>query len=103
MTAVAYAHIQITNDGTPVIAETRTKVEEIVLDHLANNWNAAEIHRQQPSLSLAAIHSAFAYYYDHQAEMDKRIEQGIRHVQAIQSQLPSSTARLRLKAKGLLP
>lgn len=103
MTAVIYAHIDVTSAGTPVIAGTQTKVEEIVLDHLAWHWDAETIHRHHPQLSLAKIHSALAYYYDHQAEMDSQIEVGLRQVARIKSNLGESPVRLKLIAQGLLP
>ena len=36
MATVEYAHISFSAEGVPVIAGTRTKVVEIVLDHLAH-------------------------------------------------------------------
>ncbi len=102
MTAVAYAHIELAPDGTAFISGTETRVEEVALDHLAHRWEAAEIHRQHPDLSLAQIYSALAYYYEHQAEMDTIIEAGLRQVQAIQTGAPASSIRQKLKAKGLL-
>src|SRR5688572_21797144 len=102
MTTVNYTHIEFAPDGTAYIAGTRTKVEEVVLDYLAHSWDANEIHRQHPHLSLAEIYSALAYYYDHRQEMDVIIEEGLRQVMAIQASLPSPTIHLKLKALGLL-
>ncbi len=100
---VIYAHIDYTSEGTPFIAGTQTKVEEIVLDHIAWHWDAETIHRHHPHLSLAQIHSALAYYYDHQAEMDASIEEGLRQVARIRASLGESPVRLKLKAQGVLP
>jgi uncharacterized protein (DUF433 family) len=97
-----YPHIEFAPDGTARISGTNTKVEEVVLDHLAHSWGATEIHRQHPHLSLAEIYSALAYYYDHRQEMDAIIEEGLRQVLAIQESLPPSSIRLKLKALGLL-
>ena len=103
MATVVYAHIDYTPAGTPLIAGTQTKVEEIVLDHVAWHWDAETIRRNHPHLSLAQIHSALAYYYDHQAEMDAQIEAGLRQVAQIKSQLGDSPVRLKLIAQRLLP
>lgn len=100
MKKVAYAHIKIENK--PIVEGTNTKVEEIVLDHIAWNWDAETIHRNHPHLSLAQIHSALAYYYDHQSEMDTAIEAGLRKVAEIQRNMPDSPIRLKLKVAGLL-
>lgn len=72
--ATAYAHIEITPEGVPILADTTTKVVEVVMDRLAYNWDADEIQRQHSHLSLSQIHSALAYYYDHQNEVDQDIE-----------------------------
>jgi uncharacterized protein (DUF433 family) len=87
----------------PYIAGTQTKVIEVVLDRLAYHWDADEIHRQHPHLSLGQIYSALAYYYDHQAEMDREIEDQLRQVEQIKASLGESPVRLKLKAMGRLP
>jgi len=70
---VAYAHIEINEEGQPVIAKTRIKVRAIALDRIAYGWDAEEIQRHHPDLSLGEIHSALAYYFDHKEEMDRDI------------------------------
>ena len=102
MSTVAYAHIRHTPTGVPIIAGTTIKVEEIVLDHIAWHWNAEEIHRNHPHLSLAQIYSALAYYYDHQESMDRTIEDGLRQVASLEQDMTSSPLRLKLKARGLM-
>jgi uncharacterized protein (DUF433 family) len=102
MTVVAYPHIEI-RDGVPYLAGTQTKVVEVVLDRLAYHWDADEMQRQHPHLSLAEIYSALAYYHDHQAELDRDIEEQIRYVGELQAKLGESPVRLKLRAKGLIP
>ena len=74
MATVAYAHITIDEQGEPIISGTRTKVRMVALDRLAHGWHADEILRNYPHLSLGQIHSALAYYDDHQKEMDLDIQ-----------------------------
>lgn len=102
MLAETYPHIEITSDGVPLLAGTSIKVIEIALDHLAHHWDAEEIQRQHSSLSFGQIHSALAYYYDHQTEMDRVIEEQLRQVAAIKARLGPSPIRGKLKALGLL-
>jgi Protein of unknown function (DUF433) len=78
-------------------------VVEVVLDRLAYHWDADEIHRQHPHLSLGQIYSALAYYYDHQAEMDREIDEQLLEVEKIKQSLGESSIRLKLKAMGRLP
>ena len=87
MSTVDYAHITIAGDNVPVLTGTRIKVAEIALDHLAYRWDAPEIHRQFPQLSLGQIHSALAFYYDHQVEMDADIRHRREVAQQIRTRL----------------
>ena len=67
----------------PMISGTQTKVIEVALDRLAHHWDADEIRRQHPHLTLAQIHAALAYYYDHQTKMDAKIQQQLDEVDAL--------------------
>jgi len=96
-------HIEVDSRGIPYLAGTQTKVVEIVLDRLAHHWDADEIHRQHPHLSLAQIYSALAYYYDHQAEIDRHIEDQIQRLERIRNDLGPSPIRQKVVEKGLLP
>ena len=103
MATVAYPHVEVDCLGVPYLAGTRTKVIEIALDRLAHHWDADEIQRQRPQLTLAQIYSALAYYYDHQAELDQTIEAGLQRSEAIRAAIGASPVRAKLQAKGLLP
>jgi uncharacterized protein (DUF433 family) len=103
MATLHYPHIDVSRAGVPYIAGTQTKVVEVVLDRQAYHWDADEIHRQHPHLSLAQIHSALAYYDDHQAEMDDEIDAQLRRIAAIRASLGESPTRLKLKAMERLP
>jgi uncharacterized protein (DUF433 family) len=97
MPTVVAPHIEIGSDNVPRIAGTQTKVLEIVLDRLAHHWDADEIQRQHPYLSLAQIYSALAYYHDHQAEVDEAIEESIAKSERIQKELGDSPIRIKLR------
>jgi uncharacterized protein (DUF433 family) len=103
MATVTYAHVEVTAEGVPYIAGTQTKVVEVILDRLAYHWDTDEIHRQHPHLTLSQIYSALAYYYDHQAEMDREIDKQLLEVEKIRKSLGESSIRLKLKAMGRLP
>jgi len=78
-------------------------VVEVILDRLPYHWDAEQIHRQHPHLSPTQIHSVLAYYDDHQAEMDGKIDAQLRRIGAIRANLGESLIRLKLKAMGRLP
>jgi uncharacterized protein (DUF433 family) len=103
MTALAYPHIEIGKDGVPMLSGTRTKIVEVVLDHLAHDWDAREIHRQHPHLTMGQIHAALTYYYDHQAEIDDDIQRRAEKVEAIRSRIGESSLRARLKRPSPQP
>ena len=97
MVAVLNSLIEIDEKGIPWITGANTKVVEVVLDKMAHGWSPEEIHRQHPHLSLAQIHAALSYYYDHQAEVDADIERRDRYVEELREQQPDSPLRKRLQ------
>jgi uncharacterized protein (DUF433 family) len=97
------AHIHLDERGVAWIDDTNVKVIEVVLDKLAYGWSPEEIHFQDPELSLAQIHAALSYYYDHQQAFDAEIERQLREVEAMAMQAGDSPVRKRLRAMGKLP
>ena len=103
MATPTYPHIELSPDGVPTIAGTRTKVIEVVLDRLAYHWDADEIHRQHAHLSLAQIHAALAYYYDHQRESDDDISRRMRKSEDLCDKLENPALRARLEGAARRP
>ncbi|MGZ5436430.1 MAG: DUF433 domain-containing protein [Pyrinomonadaceae bacterium] len=85
MVAVLNTLIEVDAQGVAWIAGANTKVVEVVLDKLAYGWSPEEMHRQHPHLSMAQIHAALSYYYDHQAEIDADIERRNRYVEEMRA------------------
>lgn len=102
MTSAVSAHIRLDATGVAWIDDTNIKVIEIVLDRLAHGWSPEEIHFQHPHLSLAQIHAALAYYFDHQAQLDAEIAQGSEAVRRLREQGGESPLANRLRAHGLI-
>ena len=92
------AHIWLDERGIAWVDNTNTKVVEIVLDMLAYGSDAFEIHEQHPHLSLAQIHAALSYYYDHKAEVDALIEQWDREVEALRAKAANEPLQQKLSA-----
>jgi len=100
-TAAATAtHIRLDAHGVAWIDHTKVKVIEVVVDKLAHGSSPEEMHFQYPHLSLAQIHAALAYYYDHQAELDAEIHRRWREVNELAAQEGESPLRKRLRALG---
>jgi uncharacterized protein (DUF433 family) len=95
MSTVTYAHIEIDARGTALVAGTRTKVLEVALDHLAHHWDAEEIRRQHPYLSLGQIHSALAYYFDHREALDREIAAQVENVDRLHQAAGPSPALMK--------
>jgi uncharacterized protein (DUF433 family) len=82
-----YEHIVLDTTGVSIIAGTNMKVIELVLEKYAYGWSPEELHFQHPYLTLGQIHSAFAYYWDHQKELDADIEKRLAAVEKIQQKM----------------
>jgi uncharacterized protein (DUF433 family) len=96
-----YEHIRLDEAQVPLIAGTRVKVIELVLDHLVYGWSPEELHFQHPHLTMGQIHSALAYYWDHKTVLDQDIARRLQHVDRLQQSVPSSPLIERLKARRL--
>ena len=103
MPVMAWPFIQIGDDGVAIIAGTRTKVIEIALERLAHGSSVEEIVEQHRGLiSLAQVHAALAYYYDHEADLNAEIERQLETADRLRSKSLSSPGRLKLKQMGRL-
>lgn len=100
MSGIVVAHVHADDQGVAWIDDTNVKVIEVVLDRLAHGWSPEEIHFQHPHLSLAQIHAALAYYYDHQAEFDREIERQLQASDALAAAARDSPLRARLRTAG---
>ena len=96
MTAIFATQIELDAHGAAWIGGTRVKVTEIVLDKMAYGWSPEEIHFQHPHLSLAQIHGALTYYYEHQAELDAQIRQGLEESNRLAAEASDPGFRRRL-------
>ncbi len=92
-------HIEVTpgvSGGKPRIAGHRITVQNIVIWHERIGKSADEIAAEH-GLALSDVYAALAYYYDHQAEIDRDIEQSKEFVAALRESAPS---RLKQKLHG---
>jgi len=59
--------------GRASIAGHRVRVLDIVIWHEQHGLSPDEIVSQVPSITLADVHAALAYYYDHREEIQEEI------------------------------
>lgn len=103
MAAITSApHIWLDEQKRAWIDDTKVKVVEVALDHVAYGWSAEEMHSHHPHLSLAQIYAALACYYDHQAEFDRLIDESHRGADELAAKSTDSPVRRRLRAAGKL-
>jgi uncharacterized protein (DUF433 family) len=103
MPTTEISHIHRDAEGKAWIDETNIKVLEVVLDYLATGSTPEEIHTQYPSLSLAQIHAALAFYYDHREEFDNAVELSLKENDARWAANQDSPVRARLRIFDLSP
>ena len=97
MTAVIESYIEIDENRVAWIADTKVKVIEIALDKLAHGSSPEELHFQYPHLSMAQIHTALAYYYDHQQELDAEILQRLGEVNELAARQANAPLQQKLR------
>jgi len=61
--------------GKPCIAGTRIRVWDIYVAHELQRKSPDAILDDYPELSLAQIHAALAYYWDHKSDIDQQMKQ----------------------------
>src|SRR3989304_8279503 len=70
------SHIECTPGvcgGKPRIAGHRIRVQDIYICHELKGMTPDEILQAYPSITLADVHAALAYYWDHREEIQRAI------------------------------
>lgn len=74
--------------GKPRVAGHRITVQNIAIWHERLGRSADEI-ASEYDLTLADVHAALAYYFDHRAEIDRSIQEGEAFTEALRQGTPS--------------
>jgi uncharacterized protein (DUF433 family) len=85
-------HIEITPGvcgGKPRIAGHRIRVEDIVIWHERMGLSPDEIVSQYPTITLADVYAALAYYHDHFDEIRQQIREDEEFAHDMQSKTSS--------------
>ena len=75
--------------GEPHILGHRIKVRHVAVWHEQMGMTPTEIAATYPTITLAQVHAALAYYYDHRAEIDAEIAEGDRVYEELKAKQPS--------------
>ncbi|NWF98854.1 MAG: DUF433 domain-containing protein [Nitrospirae bacterium] len=76
-TKILHPYITFRDDiggGKPIIKGTRTRVSNIIA-YYKLGYSPEELDREFPHLTLSKIYDALSYYYEHQNEIDKEIDE----------------------------
>lgn len=95
-------HIEVTPGlagGKPRIAGHRITVQDVVIWHERLGKAPDEI-ASEYGLTLADIHAALAYYFDHRLKIDRAIEAGQAFADALRRRTPSKLRRKLREQKG---
>lgn len=85
--ATTYAYISRKPSGKVIVEGTRIAVADVAA--LAEEGlSAAQIQEQYPTLTLAQIHAALAYYYDHKAEIIAESEKAHQLTEELRRRFP---------------
>jgi uncharacterized protein (DUF433 family) len=85
--------------GEPHILGHRIKVRHVAVWHEQRGMTPTEIAVTYPTISLAQVHAALAYYYDHRDEIRAAIEEEKRFVEEMKAKSPPSKLRQLLAAR----
>jgi len=75
--------------GKPCIAGHRIRVMDIVAWHEKRGLSPDEIVSLYPSITLADVHAALAYYFDHREEIEEEFQREADVVAALKLKYPS--------------
>jgi uncharacterized protein (DUF433 family) len=94
-----YEHTVLDEGHVPRIAGTTMKVVELVTAQQAHGWSPEELAFQFPHLTLGQVHSALAYYWDHQEELDREIARRVALADDLQRRGPVPPVLTRPRAR----
>ena len=95
-------HIEITPGtcgGKPRIAGHRITVQNIAIWHERLGMSPEEIVYHHPSITIADVYAALAYYHDHMEEIRQQIKEGETFAKEMQGDRPSLIEQI-LKGNG---
>src|SRR5262249_47413301 len=81
--------------GKPHILGHRIKVKHVAVWHERMGMSPTEIVEQHPTITLAQVHAALAYYHDHRDEFQAEIAEEDRAFEELKAKQPSILENVR--------
>jgi uncharacterized protein (DUF433 family) len=100
MLSVSTEHIAITPGtcgGKPRIAGHRIRVQDVVIWYDRMKMTPDQIIAEFPSITLADVHAALAYYYDHRDAIERQMAEGEAFAAEMMAKAPPSIFQERLR------
>lgn len=97
MLATAWPFIEIDDQSRPRIQGTGIKLLVLIQQYLNWSWDAEQVRENYPQLSMAQVHAALGYYYEHQAECDRMIAESEQRVEELRPQLENAALQAKLR------
>jgi uncharacterized protein (DUF433 family) len=86
--------------GEPHILGHRIKVRHVAVWHEEMGMSPADIAATYPTITLAQIHSALAYYHDHRDEIQAAIAEEDRFVEELKAKSGPSLLQERIRQRN---
>ena len=86
--------------GEPHILGHRITVKHVAVWHEQMGMSPAEIAATYPTITLAQVHAALAYYYDHRDEIQAAIAEEIRVVEELKAKSGPSLVQEKLRQRN---
>ena len=74
--------------GRPCIEGHRIRVQDVAIEYEWQSLSPEEICQQHPGLTLAQVHAALAFFYEHRDEIISEIEADRAAVEVFKSRFP---------------
>ena|SRR5438552_14735918 len=75
--------------GTPCIAGSRIRVQDVYVWHELQGLSADEIVSRFPHLTMADVYAALSYYWDHREEIQRQMQEETDFVEQMKRKHPS--------------
>ena len=85
--------------GRPRIDGHRIQVEDVAIWHERMGMSPDEIVSEYPSITLADVHAALAYYYENRERIDADIEAAKQYAEEMKAKAGSSRLQEKLRQK----
>ena len=94
-----YAHLTLNEHGEATIEGSRITVKHLAAEQVYWGWDAKKMHEEHPHLTLGQIHSALAYFADHEEEIRRELEEDRREVERLRNTPEQRAFQAKLREK----